>query len=303
MKKFGYILQYYNHQGSVSALTDRQGGFYQHLQYMPYGEVLVDKHRDRYVSPYTFSAKEKDSESGYSYFGARYYTDNIMMWLSVDPMSDERPWISPYNYCQWNPIGRVDMWGALDDDYSVDKMGNIKLEKKTEDNFDRLYTKDSWDSGSKDKSIQLDKGVLNNMNQSLSFDFNDDYDFLDTYHFFRIEDDATAKRLFEFVADNSDVEWAYVKTNQKGANNFVSTSHIHDKEKSARRLNNNGHYKGNIIYFIHNHPSDHTSNPSKADIKVLKDIRGFSSGRGKNTVFEIYQGGSYFPYDENYYER
>ena len=38
-----------------------------------------------------------------------------MQWLSVDPMSDERPWISPYNYCQWNPIGRVDPWGMLDE--------------------------------------------------------------------------------------------------------------------------------------------------------------------------------------------
>ena len=38
-----------------------------------------------------------------------------MQWLSVDPMSDERPWISPYNYCQWNPIGRVDTWGMLDE--------------------------------------------------------------------------------------------------------------------------------------------------------------------------------------------
>jgi hypothetical protein len=34
-------------------------------------------------------------------------------------MSDERPWISPYNYCQWNPIGRVDTWGMLDDEWEV----------------------------------------------------------------------------------------------------------------------------------------------------------------------------------------
>ncbi|NMD00144.1 MAG: hypothetical protein GYA62_10535, partial [Bacteroidales bacterium] len=34
--------------------------------------------------------------------------------LSVDPMSDKRPNISPYNYCQWNPVGRTDPNGALD---------------------------------------------------------------------------------------------------------------------------------------------------------------------------------------------
>ena len=57
------------------------------------------------------------TESGYNYFGARYYTDNIMMWLSVDPMSDMRPGVSPYSYCQNNPIGRIDPSGALDGDY------------------------------------------------------------------------------------------------------------------------------------------------------------------------------------------
>lgn len=46
-----------------------------------------------------------------------YYSDNIMMWLSVDPMSDERPNVSPYSYCQNNPIGRIDPSGALDGDF------------------------------------------------------------------------------------------------------------------------------------------------------------------------------------------
>ena len=105
MKGFRYILQYYTHQGSVAALTDHHGEFYQYLQYLPYGEVFVDKHDgSSFTSPYTFSAKEKDSESGYNYFGARYYTDNIMMWLSVDPMSDKYPSMSPYMYCAGNPI-------------------------------------------------------------------------------------------------------------------------------------------------------------------------------------------------------
>lgn len=53
----------------------------------------------------------------YSYFGARYYDSDLSVWLSVDPASDQRSWISPYNYVQWNPIGRVDPTGALDGDY------------------------------------------------------------------------------------------------------------------------------------------------------------------------------------------
>ncbi|MBO4588170.1 MAG: RHS repeat-associated core domain-containing protein [Bacteroidales bacterium] len=54
------------------------------------------------------SGKEKDSETGYHYFGARYYNSDLSLWLSVDPMSDKYPSLSPYNYCAWNPMKLVD---------------------------------------------------------------------------------------------------------------------------------------------------------------------------------------------------
>ena len=55
-----------------------------------------------------FTGKEKDSESGYYYFGARYFMPTLSSWLSVDPMADKYPSLSPYNYCAWNPIKLVD---------------------------------------------------------------------------------------------------------------------------------------------------------------------------------------------------
>ena len=57
---------------------------------------------------YTFSAKEKDSETGLSYFGSRYYSSDLSVWLSVDPMSDKYPSLSPYTYCADNPVKLVD---------------------------------------------------------------------------------------------------------------------------------------------------------------------------------------------------
>jgi len=59
-------------------------------------------------APYTFSGKEKDAETGYGYFGARYYDSGLSIWLSVDPMSDKYPSMSPYNYCANNPVILVD---------------------------------------------------------------------------------------------------------------------------------------------------------------------------------------------------
>ncbi|MCQ2285232.1 MAG: RHS repeat-associated core domain-containing protein, partial [Bacteroidales bacterium] len=56
-----------------------------------------------------FTGKEKDEETGFGYFGARYMDhDQMTMWLSVDPMADKYPGLSPYAYCAWNPVKLVD---------------------------------------------------------------------------------------------------------------------------------------------------------------------------------------------------
>ena len=57
-----------------------------------------------HCSIYTFSAKEKDSETGLSYFGSRYYSSDLSIWLSVDPMASKYPSLSPYVYCADNPV-------------------------------------------------------------------------------------------------------------------------------------------------------------------------------------------------------
>lgn len=57
----------------------------------------------------SFTGKERDEETGYGYFGARYMDYELMtMWLSVDPMADKYPSFSPYAYCAWNPVKLVD---------------------------------------------------------------------------------------------------------------------------------------------------------------------------------------------------
>lgn len=70
------------------------------------GETLT---QNAWVTPSSCTGKEKDEETGYGYFGARYMDHELMaMWLSVDPMVDKYPGISPYNYCNWNPVILID---------------------------------------------------------------------------------------------------------------------------------------------------------------------------------------------------
>ena len=60
----------------------------------------------------SFTGKEKDEETGYGYFGARYLDYNILTtFLSVDRYASKYPSISPYVYCAWNPIRLMDPSG------------------------------------------------------------------------------------------------------------------------------------------------------------------------------------------------
>ena len=59
-----------------------------------------------------FTGKERDEETGYGYFGARYMDHEIMTsFISVDRYADKYPFISPYAYCAWNPIKIIDPTG------------------------------------------------------------------------------------------------------------------------------------------------------------------------------------------------
>ena len=60
-------------------------------------------------SCFTFTGKERDEETGYSYFSARYYDpETSCLWLSVDPKADKYPGINPHAYCTWNPVKLFD---------------------------------------------------------------------------------------------------------------------------------------------------------------------------------------------------
>ncbi len=108
-------------------ITYTDGSAIQHLHYLPFGEEQIDQRLTNFNSRYTFSAKEKDIETGYSYFGARYYTSDLSIWLSVDPMSDNTPFATPYAYCINNPIILHDPNG--EDWFENENTGGVYFDK------------------------------------------------------------------------------------------------------------------------------------------------------------------------------
>ena len=114
-------------------------------------------------SSFTFSAKEKDSETGFSYFGSRYYSSDLSIWLSVDPMSDKYPSLSPYVYCADNPIKLVDPNGeefvGTDGEkvkVNQDKNGQISVGDNASEDLKRMASMIN-NSGSKTAAKQFMK--------------------------------------------------------------------------------------------------------------------------------------------------
>ena len=97
----------------------------------------------------TFTGKELDEETGYGYFGARYYDPTILTsWTAVDPMADKYPSLSPYNYCAWNPIKLVDPDGREWDPASEEIVSEYKkgLETKLTEISDSRQRKEICDA-------------------------------------------------------------------------------------------------------------------------------------------------------------
>jgi len=104
--------------GSTRIVTDDTGGVVYAAAHDPYGGI-----QKTWVSAYDpslkFSGKERDTESGLDYFGARYYDHSLYRFLSVDPvihagsaLANPQRW-NLYAYCGNNPISFVDFSGAF----------------------------------------------------------------------------------------------------------------------------------------------------------------------------------------------
>ena len=61
-----------------------------------------------YNTPYKFNGKELDEETGFYYYGARYYDPRVSFWMSIDPLAEKYKDNSPYIYCKQNPINIID---------------------------------------------------------------------------------------------------------------------------------------------------------------------------------------------------
>ncbi|MBX7046522.1 MAG: RHS repeat-associated core domain-containing protein [Ignavibacteria bacterium] len=97
--------------GSIRAVTNSANEVISAYDYDAWGYKLREwKSGDD--AKYRFTGKERDNETGYDYFGARYYDARIGRWGGVEPKYDKYVGFSPYNYSLNNPIIFTDAKGT-----------------------------------------------------------------------------------------------------------------------------------------------------------------------------------------------
>ena len=108
--------------GSIRAVTDVNGLLVAaRNDYLPFGEVFSGVSGDPTVTRRLFSGKERDAESGFDYFGARYYASGIGRFTATDPVTlissaqaDPQLW-NKYAYVRNSPLGHTDPDGRCPD--------------------------------------------------------------------------------------------------------------------------------------------------------------------------------------------
>ena len=139
--KYEEVNTYYyhaDHLGSAQLVSDYEGKEYERIEYTPYGESWIEKAADGLAKlPYRFTGKERDSETGLYYYGARYLNPTTGLWLSTDPALAEYLPVAPvededkkHNQNQQGMGGASQVAGhahrfrGADKDHQRDKVGH-----------------------------------------------------------------------------------------------------------------------------------------------------------------------------------
>jgi RHS repeat-associated protein len=105
-----------DHLGTIKMTVDAAGNTTGYDDYYPFGMQMDGRCNSSSADArYKFTSKERDTESGYDYFGARYYDARVGRWLSVDALAIEYPSLAPYVYAVANPLLYLDPNGLWTD--------------------------------------------------------------------------------------------------------------------------------------------------------------------------------------------
>ncbi len=113
---------YYHHDrlGSVTEVTNLIGDVVQRYVYDSFGNTsiynkdgtaITESSTDYLKTPYTFTGRERDPETGLHYHRARYYNPIAGRWISSDPIGFRGGDTNLYGYVGNIPVNEIDSYG------------------------------------------------------------------------------------------------------------------------------------------------------------------------------------------------
>ncbi len=117
---------HYDGLGSVVALSDGDGDMVQAYEYDVYGNVAASD--PNHTSPFMFTGRRLDIETGLYFYRARYYNPALGRFLQTDPIG-YGDGMNMYAYCGNNPIGATDPSGLAGGDISYRLTGQVAVMK------------------------------------------------------------------------------------------------------------------------------------------------------------------------------
>jgi RHS repeat-associated protein len=106
----GSYLYAYDANGNILGLADAEANSAATYEYGPFGEVVRSSGPMAGLNPFQFSTKYTDAETGFDYYGYRYYNPSTGRWLSRDPKK-ERAGLNLYGFVKNDGINRLDKLG------------------------------------------------------------------------------------------------------------------------------------------------------------------------------------------------
>ncbi len=100
----------YDGNGNLSEYLDEDGGSVAHYEYDPFGRTVTSSGPLAQSFSFRFSTKYQDSETGFYYYGYRYFDTTTGRWLSRDPI-EEQGGLNLYGFVGNDGVNGVDLLG------------------------------------------------------------------------------------------------------------------------------------------------------------------------------------------------
>ena len=204
---------------------------------------------------------------------ARMYDPLLMRFTTPDPLAAQFPSVSPYAYCNNNPINRIDPTGLSD--FQIDQNGFIAKVRDTDSDYHTIYASNNDGSINNQTFINVSKALLES--KRIYYDIKSESSAgyasnnITVYNTSKTQESV---EFFEFAAQNSKVEWSHIQsTDGNVSKNYIGTTNDYGSDVSLEYISldivpNNF----NILQADHNHPNG-SQIVSNGDVRVAKSIQ------------------------------